>query len=84
MFLALQQRRGSDQLTLSRLFRACCEEMKDLSFMEVLKRILELAVDKLRKSGVYAEEMYQSIISAIFGAAIDLYTLDKPLCHRSR
>ena len=83
MFLALQQRRESDQRTLGSLFRACCEELQDLSFMQALKRTLELAVDKLRKSGVYAEDMYQSIISAIFGAAIELYALDKPLCQRS-
>lgn len=71
MFLALEQHRHSDQRTLGGLFRACCEEMKDLSFLEALKRILELAMDKLRKAGEYAEEVYQNLISAIFGTAIE-------------
>ena len=83
MFLALEQRRESDQRTLGRLFRACCAEMEDLRFMEALKRILELAVDRLRKSGEYAEDMYQRLISAIFGSAIEFFGLDRPLCQRS-
>jgi hypothetical protein len=65
------------------LFRACCEEMKDLNFIEALKRILELAVDKLRNTGEFVEDVYQSLISAIFGASIEFFGLNKELCQRS-
>ena len=83
MFLALEQRRQDDPRTMGALFRACCEEMKDLNFIEALKRILELAVDKLRNTGEFVEEVYQSLISAIFGASIEFFGLNKELCQRS-
>lgn len=83
MFLALEQRRQEDPRTFGALFRACCEEMRDLSFMEALQRVLELTVDKLRKSGEMAEEVYRSLISAIFGTAIEFFGLNRQLCQRS-
>jgi len=83
MFLALEQRRQDDPRTFGALFRACCEEMRDLSFMEALQRILELTVDKLRKSGEMAEEIYRTLISAIYGTAIEFFGLNRQLCQRS-
>ena len=83
MFLAMEQRRQEDPRTFGALFRACCAEMRDLSFMDALKRILDLAVDKLRKAGEHSEEVYQSLISAIFGSAIDFFGLNRQLCQRS-
>lgn len=83
MFLALEQRRQDDPRTFGSLFRACCEEMRDLDFMAALKRILELAVDKLRSTGQYAEKIYTAMISEVFGAAIDFFGLKKELCQRS-
>ena len=83
MFLALEQRRKDDPRTFGALFRACCDEMKDLSFIEALKRIIDLAVDKLRKSGELVEEAYQALITSIFGTAIDFFGLDQVLCQRS-
>jgi hypothetical protein len=83
MFLALEQRRKDDPRTFGALFRACCDEMKDLSFIEALKRIIDLAVDKLRKSGELVEEAYQALITSIFGTAIDFFGLDQELCQRS-
>ena len=51
--------------------------MKDLSYLEALKRIFELVVDKLRKAGEYTEKIYKGLISAIFGTAIEFFGLDK-------
>lgn len=48
-----------------------------------LKRILELAVDKLRNTGEFVEEVYQSLISAILGASIEFFGLNKELCQKS-
>jgi hypothetical protein len=83
MFLALEQRRQDDPRTFGALFRACCEEMQDLSFMMALQRILELAIAKLQAAGDFVEEIYQTLISAIFGTAIDFFGLNKELCQRS-
>ena len=84
MFLALEQRRQDDPRTFGSMFRACCEEMQDLSFMAALKRIMELAVNKLRNAGEYAEATYRSMISAVFQAAIDFFGLDKEQFQRSQ
>jgi hypothetical protein len=84
MFLALEQRCQDDQRSFGSLFRACCSEMEDLKFMEALKRILELTVNKLRSAGEYAEDMYQNLISAIYGAAIEFFGLDNTECQRSQ
>ncbi|WP_031385443.1 transposase, partial [Desulfonatronum thiodismutans] len=83
MFLSLEQRRQDDPRTFGSLFRACCEEMRDLDFMAALKRILELAVDKLRSAGQYAEQIYTAMISAVFGASIEFFGLNQELCQRS-
>jgi hypothetical protein len=84
MFLALEQRRQDDPRTFGSMFRACCEEMRDLDFMAALKRILDLAVDRLRSSGEYAEQTYSSMIAEVFGAAIDFFGLNKQECQRSQ
>lgn len=83
MFLAVEQRRREDPRTFGLLFQACCKEMKDLSFLEALKRILELVVDKLRKAGEYTEQIYKDLISTIFGTAIDFFQLNKQLYQRT-
>lgn len=58
--------------------------MEDLKFMEALKRILELTVDNLRSADEYAEDVYQNLISAIYGTAIEFFGLDKTECLRSQ
>uniref|UniRef100_UPI001F3A45E3 hypothetical protein n=1 Tax=Desulfonatronum thiodismutans TaxID=159290 RepID=UPI001F3A45E3 len=65
------------------LFRSCGEEMRDLDFRAALKRILELAVDKLRRAGQYAEQIFTAMISEVFGAAIEFFGLNQELCQRS-
>ena len=84
LFLSLEQRRQEDPRTLGSLFRACCQEMQDLSFLDSLQRILRLAVDRLRQAGEFSEKMYQELISAVYGAAIDYLGLNQELCQRSR
>ena len=43
MFLAYQHRIETDQRTFGELFYACCDELTDISFVEALYRILNLA-----------------------------------------
>ena len=37
-----------------RLFFACNDELQDLNLIEALQRLLSLAIDKIRASGVVA------------------------------
>ena len=81
-FLALEQRRQEDPRTFGALFRACCQEMKDLSFMEALSRILSDVLDRLRQAGEYAEEIYQDVISTVYAAAVDFFGFNEELCQK--
>jgi hypothetical protein len=82
LFLSLEQRRQEDPRTLGSLFRACCQEMQDLSFLDSLQRILRLAVDRLRQSGEFSERVFQRLISAVYGTAIEFLGLDQELYQR--
>jgi hypothetical protein len=69
MFLVYQSRIQTDNRTFGELFYACCDEVKDISFMEALYRILTLATDWLRKTGNFCEKTAAALIDAIINAA---------------
>lgn len=71
VFLAIEQRCHDDQRTIGGLFFACSEEIKDLSLIDALQRLLALALDKVRSSGALAEDVVFAMIDAIMGAAIE-------------
>jgi hypothetical protein len=58
--------------TIGGLFFACSEEIKDLSLIEALQRLLALALDAVRSSGEFAESVIAAMIDAIMGVAIEL------------
>ena len=84
LFLSLEQRRQEDPRTLGSLFRACCQEMQDLSFLDSLHRILRMAVDRLRQSEEFSEKVFQKLVSAVYGTAIDFLVLNQDLYQRSQ
>lgn len=71
IFLAVEQRYHDDQRTIGSLFFACSEEMKDLSLIDALQRILALALDKVYSSGAFAEHIVITMIDTIMGVAIE-------------
>lgn len=71
IFLAVEQRCHDDQRTIGGLFFACCEEIKDLSLIDALQRLMALVLDKVRSSGEFAEDMIMAMIDAIMGAAVE-------------
>lgn len=71
IFLAVEQRCHDDQRTIGSLFFACSEEIKDLSLMEALQRLLAIALDKVRLSNEFTEEVVIAMIDAIMGAAVE-------------
>jgi hypothetical protein len=71
VFLAAEQRCHDDQKTISNIFFACSEEIKDLSLMEELQRLLALAPDRVRSSGVFAVYFVIAMIDAIMGSAFE-------------
>lgn len=70
IFLSVEQRCHSDQKTIGSLFFACCEEVKDLSLIDALQRLLALALDKIRMTAELAEHVVTSLIDNIMGTAL--------------
>ena len=70
LFLAFEQRLHDDHRTFGSLFHACVDELKDLSIIEALQRILTLAMDKVRSSGEFAEGIIMKILDAIMTVAV--------------
>ncbi len=69
MFLAYQSRMQTDHRTFGELFYACCDEVKDISFLEALHRILMLAADCLGNAGSYCEKTAVALLDAIIETA---------------
>lgn len=72
IFLSFEQRCHDDPRTLGSLFFACSEEMRDLSLIEALQRILSLAMKKIRSAGVVAEDAILALVDAIMDSALEL------------
>lgn len=72
IFLSVEQRCHSDQKTIGSLFFACSEEVKDLSLIEALQRLLALALDKVRSTGEFSEHVVTTL-TALWGPQWSLF-----------
>jgi len=72
IFLAFEQRGHDDPRTLGTLFFACSDEMKDLSMVEALQRLLSLAMEKIRSVGIVAENVILALVDTVMGVAVDM------------
>lgn len=67
IFVVYQCRIQTDYRTFGDLFYACCDEVKDISFIEALNRILTLVADQLRKLGT----IYEKTAAVFFDAVVE-------------
>jgi len=72
IFLAYEQRCHDDPRTLGSLFYACSDELQDLNLIEALNRILSLAIDKVRATGIATEDAIHTILETVMATALDL------------
>ena len=72
LFLAFERRCHDDPRTLGSLFYACCEEQKDLGFLEALGRLLADVADKLRQAGQVLETAMMIMVDALVSQAVDM------------
>lgn len=79
IFLAYEQRCHDDPRTLGTLFFACSDELKDLSLLEALQRLLSLALNKIRSVGTIAEDVVLTIVDTIMSTAIDILKKNQKL-----
>jgi hypothetical protein len=68
VFVAFEKRINDDSRTFGELFRAYCDEIKDLTIMEALKRILAFIMDKIQASHTCSQQLIQNIIDEILVA----------------
>ncbi|WP_232223095.1 hypothetical protein [Desulfosarcina sp. BuS5] len=74
--LSLFQRESVDQRSFGDLFRACNEELSSITFIDTLKRIMQLAMAALRNAHNLSERIINSILDLIMGEAIAYFGLN--------
>lgn len=77
MFISYQCRMLSDHRSFGDLFHACCDEVRDISFMDALLRILSLTTERMRQLGVYCEKTFEDLYYSAMRAAMEVLNLSK-------
>lgn len=75
LFLSYRQRCETDDRTLGELFFARCDELRDITLVEALHRMLTLVADEIRKTELASEELIHNIINTIMGKIIKKFNL---------
>ena len=73
--LSLFQREQMDQRSMGDLFRAYFQEMTNLTFIDSLARILQLAMEALREIHGLSEQLIHNILDMVMGRAITFFGL---------
>ena len=71
------QRQQVDQRSFGDLFRLCNEEMENIKFIDALKRIMQLAMAAMLSVRKSSEQLVQSMMEAVMGAAIVFFGLSE-------
>jgi len=74
--LSLFQRENIDNRSFGDLFRICYEELANITFLDALKRIMELAMAVLRKTHNLSAKVIDSMLDVIMGEAIGYFGLN--------
>lgn len=79
IFLSFEQRCHDDPKTLGTLFFACSEDLRDLSLIEAVQRLLSLALGKVRAAGIIVEGAVLAIVDAVVSIATEMQRSGKRL-----
>ena len=74
--ISLFQRESIDDRSFGDIFRVCYEELANITFIDALKRILELAMAVLRKTHNLSKKIIDSMLDVIMGEAIAYFGLN--------
>jgi len=74
--LSLFQRESTDQRSFGDLFKACNEELANITFLDALRRIMQLAKVTLRKAQKVSDQAITSMLDAIMGEAVAFFDLN--------
>jgi len=74
--LSLFQRESIDQRSFGDLFRACKDELANITFLDALKRIMQLVMAVLYKTNNLSEKVINYLLDLIMGKAIAYFSLN--------
>ena len=74
--LSLFQRESVDNRSFGDLFRICYEELANITFIDALKRIMELAMAALSKAHNLSKKVIDSMLDIIMGEALTYFGLN--------
>ena len=80
--LSLFQRESIDHRSFGDLFRTCYDELSNITFIDALKRIMQLTMVLLRKAHDLSEKIINSMLNLIMGEAITYFGLNNSLKHQ--
>jgi hypothetical protein len=73
LLLACQQRQAVDERTLDGIFRACIQELKDLTLVAAINRLIAFVLEKLRQQWEVGEKLLTQLIDELMNAAATLF-----------
>lgn len=73
--LSLFQRQNVDPKSFGDLFRQCCEELTNISFIEAFRRIISLAMDSFEERHQIQDNILNSVFDRIINYAIVFFGL---------
>lgn len=79
LFLSYRQRCDTDDRTIGELFRATCDEARDISLIDALQRILNMIADALRQIDHTSQQFIKKLVDNIMGTILTKMNLT-PLC----
>jgi hypothetical protein len=79
IFIVFEKRIHDDARTFGEVFIAYCDEIRDLSILEALKRILALIMDKIQAWHACSERLVQNSIDEILSATNRFFNGLQPL-----
>ena len=77
MFLAYHCRMSTDHRSFGDLFHVCCEEIRDITFIESLMRILKLTADRMRSVGAYCQKTFDAFFYVAMDVALNTLSIVK-------
>jgi hypothetical protein len=73
LLLSCQQRQAVDERALDGVFRACVQELKDLTLADAINRLIVFVIAHLREQWQHGEKLLDEIIDTLMSAAAALF-----------
>ncbi len=73
LVLACHQRQAVDERTLDGIFRECIQELKDLTPVKAINRLIVFVIERLRQRWELGEKLLTQLIDSLMSTAAGLF-----------